>query len=112
MIPSISNETELSKCINYVYIPILGIAPLQLVDHYPYSQFEFGLEIDGDVIDDLSYIILEKLLIERKTGKLAKVNIYICQDIEWQRKLYNRLAYLTSSFKEINIEVTLKTIKC
>jgi len=111
-IPSIFNENESSKCINYVYIPILGIAPLKLVDHYPYSQFEFGLEIDGDVIDDLSYIILEKLLIERKMSKLAKVNIYICQDIEWHRKLYNRLANLTKSFKEINIEVVLKTIKC
>ncbi len=103
---------EGSECISYIYTPILGIAPLHLIDRYPYSQFELGLKITkNSIIDDLSYLIFEALLKIVEISNKVVVNMYICSDVEWQEELYRKLVDLIS-MGETNIKIVLKANRC
>ncbi|MEM2221655.1 MAG: tRNA guanosine(15) transglycosylase TgtA [Ignisphaera sp.] len=106
----LGNRSRGSECLSYIYFPILGVAPLQLANRYPYSQFEFGLEVADDIIDDLSYLVFEILLKVRRIGSTITVNMYVCQGEEWQEKLYSRLLSLATG--EIDIKMELKAINC
>lgn len=101
-----------AECESFVYFPILGVAPLHMVDRYPYSQFEFGFRVTDRIITDLSYLILELVLKMLKMVRPIVVNIYTCIDVEWQNELYRRLADLVQQIGETGIELVLRTVKC
>lgn len=105
-------EASTSKCSSYVYFPILGLAPLQLVDRYPYSQFEFGPTITSSMIDDLSYLILELVLRALELNRVVEVNIYLCRDSRWQRELFNRVITLVEASGETSIKILLRDAGC
>lgn len=108
----LDNEISETECISYVYIPILGIVPMYLIDKYPYSQFELGLKISNDIINDLSYLIFEALLRIVETSSKVVVNMHICSNVEWQEELYRRLIDLASMTGETDIKIVLKVNRC
>ncbi|MCX8168573.1 MAG: tRNA guanosine(15) transglycosylase TgtA [Ignisphaera sp.] len=101
-----------SKCASYIYFPILGIAPLHLVDRYPYSQFEFGFKVTDKIVSDLSHLIFEALLKMLKISRTIVVNIYVCSNVEWQKELYRKLINLAQQVGESSVKIVLKAAKC
>jgi hypothetical protein len=85
----------------YLYLPVLGLVPLRLMSVYPFSQFEVGLKVTEEIINDLAYLMLELILL---SGKTKKVIVLWCMNIQWNTMLINRLIQIVkNSMLEENV---------
>jgi 7-cyano-7-deazaguanine tRNA-ribosyltransferase len=92
---------EASSIMVYLYLPVLGLVPLRLMSVYPFSQFEVGLKVTEEIINDLAYLMLELILL---SGKTKKVIVLWCMNIQWNTMLINRLIQIVkNSMLEENV---------
>jgi len=89
----------------YLYYPVIGIIPQELLSVFPYSQFEFSVEITDEVIEDLAYIIFESILLLKKD---THISIIWCKEISWQQRLINKM---TEILRNSKIRRPVKTVE-
>ncbi len=106
----IFEDNDESNCDVYLYKPIVGLIPYNLLSRYPFSQHEIGIEFSRDIINDLIYFTLEVLAkyIDLNHG-VFNLRVYICSKNRWTMnfasELYQTLKYLISKDKYVSIDV-------
>ncbi len=98
---------EIQSCDIYLYHPIIGIVPSNLLPAYPFSQFESYTAYSHSSIKTLVYTFIEYLVKIAKNNKVFKGTVIIHNRIEWQYVFGNLLeAYVNFlRSKNINIEI-------
>jgi 7-cyano-7-deazaguanine tRNA-ribosyltransferase len=106
VLKQMNEELDFTKV--YVYYPIIGVVPQELLFVFPYSQFEFGVEITDEIIEDLAYLIFESILLLKKDSFIA---IAWCVEAPWQQKLISKLIRSLSASK-VQRSVKIITLQC
>jgi len=102
----VSTDTGSAKV--YLYYPIIGIIPYELLTLFPYSQFEIGVEITDKIIEDLTYIIFESISLLKKD---TSITLIWCKEISWQQELINRIIKAMNNSK-LQRHIKTMAIEC
>ena len=104
----ISRSIDLENAELYVYTPFLGVFSIDISDVFPFSQFESKNVFNDVELEDLVYVLYE--FIDKNIRKgIASIEIVLCSDIEWNRKVVEMLFEI---FSDVRAYVKVYEIKC